>query len=144
MNPNDIKNKIFEFIEKQTLTVIATVDKAGNKPESAVIGFAENEKLELFFGTSIKTRKYKNIQENKNVSFVIGWDGRVGTVQYEGVVEELVGEVAKEAAALLVKKNPYSAKFAQDPDHRYFKVTPRWVRIFNTSVSPNETHEISL
>ncbi len=143
MTQEEIKKNIYDFIRQQSLTVIATVDQAGNKPESAVVGFAENENLELFFGTSNKSRKYKNIESNKNVSFVIGWDGRTGTVQYEGVAEELSGDKAGEAAAAMLKKNPFSAKFAQDPTQRYFRVTPRWIRFLDHSKNPNEISEIN-
>ncbi len=73
MTEKDIKQLVLDFIRKQKLAVISTV---GNKgiPESAVLEFGETEKLELVFDTFTTSRKYKNLQTNKNVSFVIGWD----------------------------------------------------------------------
>ncbi|MCL5970037.1 MAG: pyridoxamine 5'-phosphate oxidase family protein [Patescibacteria group bacterium] len=60
-----------EFIKKNNLCVISTVGK-DCKPQSAAMEFGETENLELIFDTYKDSRKYKNIQENKNVSVVIG------------------------------------------------------------------------
>src|SRR6185369_13519133 len=109
----EIKKKLLDFLRENKLMVISTVDSEGNKPEAAVVGFAENENLELIFGTSTTTRKYKNIQGNSMVACVIGWDGRFGTVQYEGMVRELSKEESGEYSALLIAKNPFSAKFVE-------------------------------
>jgi uncharacterized pyridoxamine 5'-phosphate oxidase family protein len=121
------KTKILEFLQKQLLTVISTSQK--DSPEAAVIGFAENENLELFFGTFNTTRKYANIKNNPKVAFVIGWSlDEVITVQYEGIAIELEGEAAELAKQKVVTKNPGSARFANDPKQRYFKVEPKWIR----------------
>lgn len=61
----EIKTKIKSFLENHQLTVIATIDSDTNKPESAVIAFAEKEDLSLIFATSKTTRKYKNLQIQK-------------------------------------------------------------------------------
>ncbi len=124
--------------------VISTVDTGGEKTESAVVGFAEHENLQLIFGTSKLTRKYRNLQKNQNASFVIGWTGNIGTVQYEGVVKELSQEDSKQYSEMMIKKNPFSKKFAEDPNHRYFIVIPKWIRITDMSVQPMKIDEISL
>ena len=73
---------------------------------------------------------------------VIGWDGRFGTVQYEGVAEELSGEDVKKYFDILVAKNPLVAKFAGRDDQRYFLIKPKWIRLLDMSVRPDETIEI--
>lgn len=128
MITSEQKTKIHEFIKKQVLTVISTVHADGN-PQAAVIGFAENENLELFFGTFNTTRKYANIKRDPHVAFVIGWSlDEVITVQYEGIATELEGEEAAAMANKLIAKNPGVARFAQDSRQRYFKVNPKWIR----------------
>ena len=139
----EIKKKILEFVKKSTLTVISTVDVQSNKPESAVIAFAEMENLELVFGTSNKTRKYRNLQTNQNVSFVIGWDPNTGTVQYEGVAKELSKEELPAYSAIMAAKNPRAVKFINREDQRYFLVKPTWIRILDKTKSPDETFEIN-
>lgn len=122
------KTKIHEFIRKQLLTVISTVHADGN-PQAAVIGFAENENLELFFGTFNTTRKYKNLKNNPHAAFVIGWSlDEVITVQYEGTVVELEGEESVAISQKIIAKNPGAARFVNDPRQRYFKVIPKWIR----------------
>ncbi len=143
MEKEQIKDKILKFISKQTLTVISTIDIGGVKPESAVIAFAENENLEIVFGTSNKTRKYKNLQKNSHVSFVIGWDSEVGTVQYEGTAKELSREEYLPYANILIAKNPRSEKFVQKEDQKYFLVKPIWIRILDMTKIPDETFEIN-
>ena len=83
------KKKILDFIKKERLGIISSINEEG-KPESGVIAFAETDNLDLIFGTSCDFRKYENINNNQNVSFVIGWDEI--TIQYEGVAKEAKGE----------------------------------------------------
>ncbi|MBX4198328.1 pyridoxamine 5'-phosphate oxidase family protein [Candidatus Parcubacteria bacterium] len=144
MGNEEIKIKILAFIKGHKLTVISTVDVGGDKPESAVIAFAEKDTLELIFGTSTKSRKYQNLQKNKNVSFVIGWSDELGTVQYEGVAQELMEEEAAEHGKMIADKNQNAEKFLTRPDQRYFLVQPTWIRLLDKSKDPDEVHEIIL
>lgn len=142
MDTEEIKNKILVFLKKYTLTVISTIDVGGQKPESAVIAFTERDNLDIVFGTSNTSRKYKNILNNPHVSFVIGWDGAVGTVQYEGIAKELPIEESHEYSQAQVAKNPHSEKFVQRPDQRYFLVKPTWIRFVDNA--EGQVHEIDL
>lgn len=61
------------------------------------LGMTDNEKVILDFikkHTLSTYRKYKNLQDNPRVSFVIGWDDDI-SVQYEGIAVELKGEELK-------------------------------------------------
>lgn len=141
MEKEEIKNKILDFLKKHTLTVISTIDVEGEKPESAVIAFTEKENLEIIFGTSNTTRKYKNIQKNPHASFVIGWDGAVGTLQYEGIARELSTEESKAYSVAHIAKNPGSEKYVNLQDQRYFLVKPTWIRLVDNI--ENNVHEIN-
>lgn len=143
MTTQEAKKRISDFMKQNTLTVISTVDIENNKPESAVIAFAENESLEIIFGTSNKTRKYRNLQKNQNVSFVIGWDANTGTVQYEGIARELSGQESSQYSSILITKNPRSEKFVHKEDQRYFLVKPTWIRLLDMTKNPDETFEIN-
>ncbi|HYF29215.1 MAG TPA: pyridoxamine 5'-phosphate oxidase family protein [Candidatus Paceibacterota bacterium] len=136
------KRRILEFLKAHRLTVIATVDTEHNRPEAAVIAFAEKESLDLIFGTSNKTRKYRNIQNNPEVSFVIGWSDELGTVQYEGIATELSGDEAIEHGTILADKNENARIFLSKADQRYFLVKPSWIRMVDKSVFPEERFEL--
>jgi len=136
------KKIILDFIKKQRLAVISTVG-IDSKPESAVLEFGETEKLEIIFDTFSTSRKYKNLQTNKNVSLVIGWDENI-TVQYEGVAEEVRGKEAKEYQQIYWNKNPKAQRWESREDITYFKVMPKWIRYSDLRKEPWEVFEISL
>lgn len=136
------KKIILDFIKKQRLAVISTVG-IDSKPESAVLEFGETEKLEIIFDTFSTSRKYKNLQTNKNVSLVIGWDENI-TVQYEGVAEEVRGKEAKEYQQIYWNKNPKAQRWESREDITYFKVMPKWIRYSDLRKDPWEVFEISL
>lgn len=147
MSPSSAKSRILAFLKNHNLAVISTVDLTidapeKTKPESAVVSFAEKESLEVVVGTSNTTRKYKNLEKCQNVSLAIGWDPRVGTVQYDGVARELSGAEANEHANMQVAKNPFSKMFMERADQRYFLITPTWIRLTDMAKKPEETIEL--
>lgn len=125
-----------QFIKAQSLCVLSTIGEDGF-PQSAVIGFGETENLEIIFGTDKNSRKYHNLQSNNNVSVVIGWvNGK--TVQYEGIARELSLEEIDRYTAIYFKKNPSASKYHDDPNERYFIITPTWIRYTDISLDPWE------
>ncbi len=139
----DTTQRILEVMQSHRLTVIATVDPERNRPEAACIAFAEKDDLSLIFGTSNRSRKYKNLQLNPHVSFVIGWSDEVGTIQYEGIATELEGEEAIECGKILADKNENARRFLTKEDQRYFLVTPTWIRLVDKTKMPEEKVEVS-
>lgn len=136
----DNKKIILNFLKNQPLAVISTVD--GNKPESAVLEFGQNDNLELIFDTFTSSRKYKNLQNNKQVSFVIGWDENI-TVQYEGLAEELTGKDIKLYQELYWEKNKDAKRWEKREGITYFKVVPTWIRYSNLNKDPWDVFEIT-
>lgn len=142
MDVHQRKEKVSEFLKQYKVCVLSTIriDKTG--PESAVVGFAEKENLELIIGTSNTSRKYRNLQENPNISLVVGWDSTTGSIQYEGIAQEIPIERSQEYAAILVQKNPESEKFVHQKDERYFIIKPTWIRFLDTTANPPKVHEL--
>ena len=143
MNESQIKQKIQDLLKGQQLGVISTIDAENSKPESALVAFAEKDDLGLIFGTSNLTRKYKNLQKNNRVSFVIGWSSETGSVQYEGTARELSDDEALKHGELIVLKNNQAEKFAIQKNQRYFLVTPTWIRLIDTSRETGGNYEVS-
>ena len=141
---DDTKNKqlIAQFLDSQKLGVIATIHADHNAPESALVGFANTDKLELIFGTSRHTRKYTNLQNTTNVSFVIGWEPQIGTLQYEGTARELNAEEKSSYRELILARNPYHQNFIDTEDQKYFLVTPSWIRLVDNTKQPAVTTEL--
>lgn len=134
------KEILFDFLNKQKLAVISTVG-SDSKPESAVLEFGQTDKLELIFDTFNTSRKYKNLQTNKDVALVIGWDENI-TVQYEGIALELIGDEAEKYKKIFWTKNPEAERWDKRKGIVYFKVVPSWIRYSDLNKNPWEIFEV--
>jgi uncharacterized pyridoxamine 5'-phosphate oxidase family protein len=135
----DPKRHIFEFLSKQDLAVLATVD--GLQPEAAVVQYSVTPNLELVFDTDKSFRKYRNLQSNQLVALAIGWDH--ATVQYEGVATELEEPELSIYREIHLKNCPDAALFEQFIGNRYFKIVPRWIRYTDVSNFPRKLLDVS-
>lgn len=134
--------KINDYFHKCPLAVISTIDESQNNSTSALIAFAQNDDLELYFMTFVDSRKYVNLQNNQSVSLVIGFD--YTTVQYEGIACALRETAIKEALyAFSLKETPCSSDFLNDPRARFFKIVPKWIRYSDYTICPAEIFEQS-
>ena len=137
-----MRKKILDFLKRNHLMVISTINLEG-EPQSAVVGFTELHSLEIIFGTHNTTRKYGNLQKNKHVSLVIGWDFEEKiTVQYEGIAKEIIGDEMKKYQKLHIEKRPKREKHVNDSKERVFKIEPKWIRYSDLSKDPLEIFEI--
>jgi len=134
------KKIVANFINKHKLAVLSTVG-TDEKPESAVLEFGDTTNLELIFDTYIVSRKYDNLQTNKHVAFVIGWDENI-TVQYEGIAEELKGDESQKYQEVYWIKNPAAKRWGTKEGITYFKVTPTWIRYSDLNKNPWGVFEI--
>src|SRR6184192_1437390 len=132
----DNKELIYQFIAQQKLGVVSTVNTE-NKPESAVVGIAVSENLEIIFDTVKTSRKYRNIMHNPHVAFVIGWDNEI-TVQYEGIAEVLGngGEADRLRSVYYHVYPDGKERAATWPGLVHIKVTPKWIRYSDFNEPP--------
>lgn len=128
------KDKALQLMQESFLCVLSTIGPEST-PQAAVVGFSEDTEGNLVIGTSRKSRKYRNIQENPHVALVIGWDARK-TIQYEGVAHEALGEEREKYQALHIAKHPQNAKFKDIPDEAYIVIQPTWVRYTDATTDP--------
>lgn len=133
--------KLYDFIKTEKYAVVSSTNRAG-QPESALVAFSENEKLELVFATSKNSRKIKNILLNPNVSIVIGLgDEHLTTVQFEGVARVINMENAGEYAEGHYAKHPILLQRKDDPEECFVVINPTWARYTNYSTLPVEIYE---
>ena len=120
------KAELFGFISGCKLGVLGSVSPEG-VPQTALVGIAVTEALEIVFDTLDTTRKFRNLTANCRASFVIGWVGEK-TVQFEGEAFLPKGE------ELDRYKKIYFATWLDGPARQswpgmvYFVVRPRWIR----------------
>lgn len=144
MTQEQLKAKIKENLKYHNLCVISTIG-ANGFPESATVGFSEDEDLSLIFGTSKFSRKAQNIEDNYKVSVVIGVDpAKPQTVQLEGNARLLTDHELKRCQDIHFEKNPHAKKLKDDPNQIYILVKPTWVRFTDITQSPWLVEELQI
>lgn len=138
----DKKQIALDFVKKQLIGVLATTSPE-NKPEAAVIEFGETDDFELVFDTSKEYRKYKNLQHNPSVAFVVGGPENI-SIQLEGVAKELTPAEFSKYKEAYFKKNPDTKKWDSLPETRWFKITVKWLRYRDYNVHPSTVWEIDI
>ncbi len=126
------KRAIQDVLTANLMTIISTVSESG-QPQSALVGFAEDEDNNLYFQTKETSRKAANLQLSNKVSFVIGWEvASLTTLQYQGTAERVTSETEISAfkQRFIDKKSP-AAQYLENPDVQFYKVTPTWLRYSN-------------
>ena len=131
---NDQKAAALEFLMAQKGGVLSSV--AGDQPQSAFMYYEADENFSIYFVTTLTTRKYKNFQTSKKVSFVVATMQPSETVQLDGVVEEV--HDADKARAILanymdtatadMKNEPPITKMNWEKGIVLYRITPTWLR----------------
>ena len=136
------RREVFEFIRSESLAVFGSVSPEG-RPQSALVGIAVTEDLEIVFDTLRSTRKFRNIQNNPAASFVIGCTREI-TVQLEGLARELSpagGELARYQQVYFSKWPDGPARLSWE-GITYIAVKPTWIRFSDYLASPPRIGEI--
>lgn len=134
------QQELLTLLQQNKLGVVSTVS-VQNTSESALVAFAEDNNGSLYFQTRVNSRKYKNIQNNPHVSFVIGWDQNVNvTLQYEGVASE-ISPTEEVKRLFILKDSPSTKEYLDHPDARFFKVMPHWIRYSDYTTDSPATWE---
>jgi general stress protein 26 len=128
------KSELQRFISKHSLAVVGSISPEG-VPQSALVGIAVTEDLEIVFDTLNTTRKYRNLVSNANACVVVGWEDEK-TVQFEGEAFLPEGE------AQTRYKNAYFERWPDGPSRQnwpglvYFVIRPRWIRYSDFNQQP--------
>jgi general stress protein 26 len=151
--------KIKDILGRQQLAVISTVGPPNpdrcypgitqDVPESALIAFAQDDDLKLYFQTGRHTRKAANLAHNPFVALVISHTLNSApypnvTVQYQGRVRQLKStediETCKQRFE--AKDSPTTERFFNDPTAIFFEVKPVWIGCSDYSTEPPQVIEI--
>jgi hypothetical protein len=130
-----------KFVRDRGLAVVATRGLDG-APQAALVGIAATDEGELVFDTSIRSRKYGNLQRFPQIAAVIGFQGEI-TVQCEGTADVLAGADRERCLIAYFDQYPDGLERAGDPDIAHVRIRPRWLRFSDyrpESFAIEETH----
>jgi pyridoxine/pyridoxamine 5'-phosphate oxidase len=134
---------LYAFLTNCKLGVLGTICGSGT-PQSALVGIAVTEKLEVIFDTVKSSRKYPNLIARPACSFVIGgWGAGEQTVQYEGEAEELKSPELERYQKIYFKAWPDGPARMAWPGIVYFVVRPTWIRYSDFDQNPPLIREFS-
>jgi heme iron utilization protein len=123
-----ILEKIGKLFSVTSLAVLAT--DHGGTPYTSLVAFISSENLrEILFATSRDTRKYRYLQENKQVALLV--DNRSNAaadfrdavaLTIQGRATELASEERDNSLALYIEMLPQLAEFVRFPSTALFRV----------------------
>ena len=117
---------LVRLLREHRLAVVSTVGPDGG-PQSAVVGCAISDDLEIVFDTLEDTRKARNLRRDPRVSLVIGWD-REATAQIEGLADFPTGPELERARACYFETHPDGRDRLAWPGITHVRVRPGWIR----------------
>jgi hypothetical protein len=127
---------LYAFMTRWKLGVLGTLSHT-NTPQSALVGIAVSERLEIIFDTVQTSRKYPNLIAHPACTFVIGgWSAGEQTVQYEGTAEELKSPHLERYQEIYFKTWLDGPARMSWPGIVYFVVRPTWIRYSDFDQNP--------
>ena len=128
LNP-EVKKRIDKVLDSQNIAVLGT--SKDDEPYSSLVGFVvTDDHRELVFATMRQRLKYRNIEANPRVTFMI--DDRnvqdddfneTTSVTIVGSAADVKGKEREEYAAMLVDRHPVLTDFVSSPDCAVIRVT---------------------
>jgi general stress protein 26 len=128
---------LLAFIRAHRWAIEATSSPQGT-PQSAIIGVAARNNLELIFDGLASSRKVANLRSNPQIALVIGgWrDDNPRTLQYEGVADFPEGAELERVREDYIAAFPDGKARASWAGITYVRVRPSWLRFSDFSVEP--------
>ena len=133
------KAGLYSFMARFRYGVVSTISKAGT-PQSALVGIAMTLELEIVFDTVKTSRKYHNLLDRPDCSFVVGWEGEQ-TVQFEGLAMEPKGNDLRRYQQAYFVTWPDGPARMSWPGIAYFVVRPHWIRYSDFDKNPPQIEE---
>lgn len=130
---------------------VLSTSGADGQPHGAVVYYLPESDLSLYFVTKEETQKYKNIQQNKHVAFVVYDEKTQATLQIHGTVEvindmekkrETIHNMTNSSIALSGTLLPPAYK-QQAGDYVVLRLIPRAIdlAVYSQSGSGGNIHE---
>jgi uncharacterized protein YhbP (UPF0306 family) len=139
MNEQEIEHIVREYIPQVIHMSLATVNDG--KPWVCEVHFSYDDELNLYFGSSVKTRHAQELLKNPYVAGNIVTqhhkNQKVRCVDFEGAARVLTGEEAEKTALVAYarrygKSEDLLDEIRKDGDFKFFKVTVENFYVFDS------------
>lgn len=137
------KARLLEYLRSHCYAVQSSVNENGH-PQSALVGIAVTDGLEIVFDTLLTTRKARNLRSRPRIAFTVGSvapDAQY-SVQYEGIARELQPIEREHLLELYFKVFPDAVKRLSWSDITHFVVQPTWIRYLDYKAEPPNIVEL--
>lgn len=131
-----LKKQALQFLSENRVMVVSTISSEG-MPESAAVYYKlDPSNWSLYFMTDMSSQKFKNIQQNNLVSFVVGTGPHIFTIQGRGRAEvflhdgsDFMHELGKKFELDLSSYWPVTK--ISHKNTAMMRITPEWLRVLN-------------
>ena len=134
------RDELREYLRKSKVMVVSSLAPGGT-PQSAVVGYAVSDALELVFDTLTSTRKYANLRAEPRVAVVV-WDGET-TAQLEGVADFPEGDELERLRQVYFGPYPDGRERLAWPGITHVRVRLTWARFSDFTTEPPRIVELA-
>lgn len=126
-----MKKEAVSYLSGHLYANLATVSADNRQqPHASTIAYI-SDGLSLYFATSAKTEKARNITANPRVSLTVDHDEpdwtKITGLQIEGEAEILTPDKAAAVVPRYLEKFPYAKTLPPNPDSRFIRIVPKRV-----------------
>jgi pyridoxine/pyridoxamine 5'-phosphate oxidase len=127
MTPHQ-KRTILEYLRAHRLAVVSSLSASGG-PQSALVGVAVTDALEIVFDTISTSRKHANLAADPRAAVTFSGPGEQ-TLQYEGraIGVDLDDEVDRHYRETYYAAWPECRPHRAWPNIAYWRIVPAWIR----------------
>ena len=124
-----LKQMVLEKLAAYDTMAVAAADLEGNV-DCAPVFFAFDPEGRLYFGTAPTSQKASHLAGNPRIS--VSMDDRTQSgLQLRGRADKLAGAEAEAAKARLLERHPKVARWFENPQLHFFRMTPEACFVIN-------------
>ncbi len=136
---DNLKKTVFDFLDAHKKAIFGTVDEEG-QPHTALMLYAVDDKLNVYFGTRKAFGKHERLMKNPSVSLTVAEEKNdpMRAVDLHGIVEVVSDADAATSLEFFKGKNMSKYYVQGSDDFVMYKVKPTMVRYLDATLGDLE------
>jgi general stress protein 26 len=130
------KSEVLAYMRQARYAVVATIGADG-RPQSALMGVATTDELEVVFDTLSTSRKHANLTRDKRIAITFSGPDEQ-TLQLEGIAlpVSVTGSADYDYRETYYAVWPQGRERTSTPQLAYWRVVPHWARYSDYARGP--------